>query len=255
METECNRRWHNCRALLFDKDGTIINFRLMWLGWCREVVRALSAYYSAAAAERSLSVWGVDLALGRIEAEGLLAAGSTTELVESLTPRLPQGEEKEAETRRRVEEAMAEAYSAVEEKRLIRPIEGVPAVIEALHRRGYLLAVVTTDDTAKARQNMEMLNLGRYFKVVLGCDKVEKCKPAPDLALEACRLLGIEPAEAAVIGDTSADMKMGRAAGVGCCIGVASGVTTPKSLANYADIVLESAAFMTPGAAPGEVGA
>ncbi|MDZ4132800.1 MAG: hypothetical protein U1E11_06645, partial [Dethiobacteria bacterium] len=83
-----HEKWAHCRALLFDKDGTIINFRLMWLGWCREIVGALGSAYSTALVEKNLSAWGVDLALGQIAPDGYLAIGTTGELQHSLASRL-----------------------------------------------------------------------------------------------------------------------------------------------------------------------
>lgn len=236
--------WRPCRALLFDKDGTIINFRLMWLSWCREVICALSGGYRAAAVEKNLDAWGVDLALGRIEPDGYLAIGTTAELRDSLAARLALEGCSPEKTGSDVAEAIRHAYRAVEEKKLIRPIAGVDEAIAELHRQGYRLAVVTTDDTQKAATHLRLMELDPYFEVVLGCDRVARCKPAPDLALEACRLLGVQPGEVAVIGDTAADMQMARSAGAACAVGVASGVSTIETLAAEADIVLESASSM-----------
>ena len=238
------RTWKSCKALLFDKDGTLINFRLLWLGWCREVIRALSPSYDPVTVEKCLAVWGVDLALGSIEPGGCLAIGSRLELQQSLAAELHDQGFCADEANAQVLLAMHQAYRAVEEKKLVQPIEGIFSTISDLHRRGYALAVVTTDDTAKANDNLKTLGLQTYFAVVIGCDKVASCKPAPDLVLEACRILKIKPDQAAVIGDTTADMIMGIAAGTACNIGVASGVTAPQTLAEHADLVLESAAEM-----------
>jgi phosphoglycolate phosphatase len=41
-------------------------------------------------------------------------------------------------------------------------------------------------------------------------------KPHPEPFLHACRALGVEPAEAAVIGDSATDAEAARAAG--CCV-------------------------------------
>jgi len=43
-----------------------------------------------------------------------------------------------------------------------------------------------------------------------------------------------------VIGDTTSDMKMARAAGAGLAVGVLSGVSSPKDLIPYADVLIES---------------
>ena len=214
----------------------------MWLGWCREVIRNMSANDPASAIEKCLSAWGVDLALGSIEPGGCLAIGSTGDLQQSLALKLKEENICAAEAEEVVLSAMRRAYCSVEERKLIQPIEGIPETIVELHRRGYQLAVVTTDDAAKAEDNLREIGLIQYFAVVLGCDRVARCKPAPDLVLEACRMLNIRPDQTAVIGDTVADLQMGRAAGTACNIGVASGVTAPESLVVHADLVLESAA-------------
>ena len=234
--------WEKCKALLFDKDGTILDFRLMWLGWCREVVRKLEPAFKATAVEKCLSCWGVDLALGSIKPDGHLAIGSRSELLQSLSDQLVKSGCSIKKPDTEVLKAMQQAYRSVETKGLIRPIAGVTETIEKLYEKGYKLAVVTTDDTEKALLNMQMVGLDLYFDVIIGCDKVSQCKPAPDLAFEACRLLKVNPAEAAVIGDTVADLQMGKAAGLKACIGVASGVTNPALLKPYADLILESAA-------------
>jgi phosphoglycolate phosphatase len=244
IQPENSEKWDQCRALLFDKDGTIINFRLMWLGWCREIINALEITYSATLVEKNLSAWGVDLALGHIAPDGYLAIGTTKELQHSLAGRLSAEGFTTDKTEADVYAAMQHAYHTVEEKKMIRAIPGVDTTIRELQNRGYLLAIVTTDDTQKAVDNLRTMGLESSFKLVLGCDRVANCKPAPDLTLEACRLLGVKPAEVAVIGDTLADVRMGKAARVACCIGVASGVTFPESLVEEADLVLESVAQM-----------
>lgn len=239
-----SRQWEKCRALLFDKDGTLLNFRLMWLGWCREVIQALSPAYHSGDLEQCLSAWGVDLTLGSIEPGGHLAIGSTADLQQSLCGKMLEKGICATNPGEEVLKAMQQAYRLVEEKKLVQVIDGVGETIKELHGRGYLLAVVTTDDAAKALDNLKTLGLENYFSAVFGCDMVKNCKPAPDLVFEACRVLGVKPEDAAVIGDTVADMLMGRAAGTACNIGVASGVTSPADLAGHADILLESAAWM-----------
>src|SRR5438045_717207 len=67
-------------------------------------------------------------------------------------------------------------------------------------------------------------------------------KPAPDAILALCQELGIAPAQAAMVGDTAADLRMGRAAGLGLNIGVLSGVGAADQLAPLADVLLPSVA-------------
>jgi phosphoglycolate phosphatase len=54
----------------------------------------------------------------------------------------------------------------------------------------------------------------------------------------ACRACSISPAEAVMVGDSVADLQMGRAAGVGWNVGVTSGVSPAGLLAPLADMIL-----------------
>ena len=67
-------------------------------------------------------------------------------------------------------------------------------------------------------------------------------KPAPDAILALCQQLGVVPAQVAMVGDTAADLRMGRAAGVGLAVGVLSGVGSADLLAPLADVLLPSVA-------------
>jgi phosphoglycolate phosphatase len=67
-------------------------------------------------------------------------------------------------------------------------------------------------------------------------------KPAPDMVVTLCRVLGIAPARAAVVGDAVDDLEMGRAAAAGLVVGVLSGVSPAALLAPHADVVIPSVA-------------
>jgi HAD superfamily hydrolase (TIGR01509 family) len=84
-------------------------------------------------------------------------------------------------------------------------------ILEALKRK-YKLALVTNtlrEMAVKLLLNFEIL---RYFDVVVGGDE-GKPKPAPDLILRACRMLGVHSEESIFVGDTLVDIKAGKEAG------------------------------------------
>jgi phosphoglycolate phosphatase len=56
-----------------------------------------------------------------------------------------------------------------------------------------------------------------------------------------CEQTGLTPAEVAVVGDSTHDLEMARAAGAGLCVGVLTGPATHDDLAHLADVVLGSA--------------
>ena len=70
-------------------------------------------------------------------------------------------------------------------------------------------------------------------------------KPAADMVVHLCDALAVQPARTAVVGDSTADLRMGRAAGAGLVVGVLTGVGRLDDLAPHADAVIESVAELT----------
>jgi phosphoglycolate phosphatase len=60
------------------------------------------------------------------------------------------------------------------------------------------------------------------------------------MVLGLCARLGVPPGRTVMVGDSAADLAMGRAAGVARCYGVLTGTGSREDLAPLADEVLES---------------
>ena len=89
-----------------------------------------------------------------------------------------------------------------------------PGVLSGLQRLGgFRLACVTNKAEAFTLPLLQKTGLSGYFDAVVTSDQVGKRKPHPEPFLHACRMLGVEPVEAVVIGDSANDAESGRAAG------------------------------------------
>ncbi len=114
-------------------------------------------------------------------------------------------------------DALMEAYRAFNHSRhdqLVRRFPGVNEAVAALREAGVRLAVVTSKFTPLARRGLAVCGLEGYFPVVVGEGDVRRHKPAPDPALRALELLGVEPGpRVLMVGDAPADLFCGRAAG------------------------------------------
>lgn len=230
------------QAVLWDKDGTILDFNYMWVNWCRYIVKLAHQYYPGLDIEAIIKKWGIDLDSHHIDYDGLIAIGSGREIEKKLAESIFENSNIPSEEARTfARSAIEEANLAIESNHWIKAIPGVPEVITALSHQGISQAVVTTDNTEEADKHLNAVSLRENFEAVLGCDLVASCKPAPDLVYEACRMLQTKPAQAVVIGDTPSDMRMAKKAGAAYCIGVASGVTLEAHLQTDADVVLPSA--------------
>ncbi|MCJ8011512.1 HAD family hydrolase [Paenibacillus sp. KQZ6P-2] len=218
------------RGLLFDKDGTLLEFVGLWGRWAEALARHYSEYFPSDARQHIVdlipALLGVDVdSEGHIvdyDCNGPLAMASTPDVLAVLAWHgyrlgLPWSE---AMTIVRRCKQLAD-----EEMQNTRPVQALPGLKEFLERCRELripLGVVTADDTFEAEKHLEWMGIRQYFQVVIGNDLVDLGKPNPEMVEKACWELRCSPNEVAVIGDTNGDMKMGRAAGVSLTIGICS---------------------------------
>ena len=109
------------------------------------------------------------------------------------------------------------------------------------------MAVCTADSRVATEEFIASQGATPYVDMlVCGDDPGTHPKPAAHNALYICRALGIHPAAAVVVGDTTADLGMGRRAKLGATVGVLTGVGRPSDLDNQADHVVPSIKHLLP---------
>jgi phosphoglycolate phosphatase len=91
--------------------------------------------------------------------------------------------------------------------------EGVARGLDALRAAGMRLACLTNKPRDFARPLLESKQIAGYFEVVFGGDDFERKKPDPMPLLGTCAAMGVDPARALMIGDSSNDARAARAAG------------------------------------------
>lgn len=119
--------------------------------------------------------------------------------------------------------------------------EGVAAAIEALVADGWVLGVATGKSDRGLAHILAQHGLSDRFATLQTADR-HPSKPDPAMLLAAMAAVGAGPGETAMIGDTSFDMAMARAAGVRA-VGVAWGYHDAAELIDAgADAVADDAA-------------
>ncbi|MDK8181664.1 HAD family hydrolase [Paenibacillus sp. UMB4589-SE434] len=208
------------RGILFDKDGTLLQFISLWGSWAETVLDGL---------ERELRLEGAELPEGpgyllgvflnekrQVTAHdrfGPLAMGSPSQMIGIAAYYLYRTGVPWNEATRRVTAVVEHANEEILKKADIRPVEGVVSFLERCKALGLRLAVVTADDKRPSEQHLTKMGIRHFFDAVVGDDCVEHGKPFPDMVELACREIGLEPNEVAVIGDSVGDMEMGQSAG------------------------------------------
>ena len=91
-------------------------------------------------------------------------------------------------------------------------IPGVREMLEALRGR-YPMAVVSARDEKSTLAFLDRYELRPFFGVVVTALTVAHTKPYPDPVIYAAQTLGVTPAACLMIGDTTVDIRAGKAAG------------------------------------------
>jgi phosphoglycolate phosphatase len=228
--------------VIFDKDGTLIEFHLMWGGWVEELARRLEASTGLALRDGLYPLLGLDRASGLVLAHGLMAATPMRrirEVVEEYVAEAGAGPAAAAE-------AVADAWHAPDPVALAQPVTDLRALLGRLRTRVPTFAVATSDDRGPTERTLEALGVAGEFAALSCADDGRPTKPAPDPVLYLCSSLGVPPERTAVVGDAPADLRMGRAAGVRSVIAVLTGVGDRASLEPLADVLLDSIEALAP---------
>lgn len=114
-------------------------------------------------------------------------------------------------------EAMATTYRThnhAHHDRLVREFPGVCGALSGLQARGAHLAIVTSKLRETALRGLECCGLSQFFDILVCADDVTMPKPDPEPVRRALECLRVSAERAVFVGDSSHDMKAGRAAGV-----------------------------------------
>ncbi len=224
------------KALLFDKDGTLIDFDATWGPASLRVMTELAGG-DGLALRRLMEVSHFVEEEARFLPSSPLVAGSSAHYGPLWADVL--GRES------------GEGFFA-EMDRLFRihglasltPIGDPAGIMAGLSRRGMRLGIATNDSESSARAQAEALAIDAHLCFFAGYDSGHGSKPEPGMVAAFAQALALDPAEVAIVGDSLHDLHAARGAGAGT-IAVLSGprgAAAREELAPFADHILFSIA-------------
>ena len=223
------------RGVLFDKDGTLLDFEATWPPAYAAVAEALAEQAGdpgLAPRIMRLGGYGDD---GTLDPASVFACGTTREIVE-FCANLPEF--------KGVEGVAARVDDIFIDYGMRGPlaVDNLAELLEDLAARGLRIGLATNDGIASTKAWLAYNNFEGLFEFVAGADSGFDAKPDPAVFHAFCAATGLEPSEVCMVGDAVTDAQLARAAGAGLSVIVQSGVDVGDSLAALADVVISSVA-------------
>ncbi len=230
----------NIRAILFDKDGTLIDIKSLHEPLMKRRASLIARLVNKDVEDILLKFWGIDIKNKLTDVRGpFMAASKEEEKIVAATALYSTGLDWRESLL-----SVEKAYDIDEQENnslgWCKPSEQAIHFVTQASKKGYILGIATGDTTLRAIEASKVLKIDGYMKAFLGVDKVANDKPAPDLVLEFCALTNTKPNEVAILGDSVKDMKMAKNAGAGLAIAVKSGVNSHEELSPFADHIVTS---------------
>jgi phosphoglycolate phosphatase len=91
---------------------------------------------------------------------------------------------------------------------------GVFETLEKLRAAGFVLGICTNKREDMAKLIVDQMGLEKYFSSVVGGDRVEQLKPAPEPLYECAKEMGCDISNIVYVGDSEIDSATARAANV-----------------------------------------
>jgi phosphoglycolate phosphatase len=212
-------------GLLFDKDGTLFDFRQSWGGWAAGFLNRIAR--DAGHARQLGRAIGYEMQTGVFAKDSPVIAATAADIAAALAPHLNH-----PSVAALTDEINATAASApMSEVVPLRPL------LTGLRAQGLRLGVATNDTEGPARQHLAAHGITDCFDFIAGYDSGHGAKPGPGMCLAFARQLGLDPSRVAMVGDSRHDLDAGRAAGMRT-VAVLTGIARREDLAPHADVVL-----------------
>jgi len=214
------------KAILFDKDGTLLDFDLTWGAAGYHVMKTL-AQGDDAAFDRLVDLTHYDLETRRYRPSSFMVASSLDE-IGPLWARALNRDDHHA-----VAQEIDTLFMALAPDYLVQ-LDNPQAILSGLMASGYRLGIATNDSEAAAFQQAELMGLIPHLDFIVGHDSAHGRKPDPGMVEAFARHTGLAAQEIALVGDSTHDLHAARAAGA-IAIAVLSGPASREELEPHAD--------------------
>jgi len=239
------------KGILFDKDGTLLDFDALWIPIIEkttehiiaEIIDEENIINNLERLKQScLRYLGIDIEEKKIDPEGRLAKSNMTETTYQVAEFLQQNNLVNCRDRDRLVEKII-SLTKISTHQLdydLKPTADLHKLLQDLKNMNLKLGIATADNRQSTEEMVKQLEIQNYFDFI-GCGD-DDCppKPHPRVIENFCDCCQLSPQEVAFVGDTVTDMKTAQNAGAGLKIAVLCGIGSQDDLEELADFVINN---------------
>lgn len=220
------------RGIVFDKDGTLLDFNRTWLPIYLYAAQEF-ADGDAGLAESLLTQHGFDRGKNRFIGGSLLAAGNNQQIANAWAVHIDKPDQ--------VETISRQLHQIFNDQGAIQatPVRQLAGTLRQLKQSGRKLGVATADSHQGIINTLQAFDVLHEFDFLAGYDSGHGVKPEAGMVLAFCEQMALAVESIVVVGDNRHDIEMGRNANAGLCVGVLTGTSTRSELESIADIVID----------------
>ena len=220
------------RGIVFDKDGTLLDFNRTWLPVYRYAAQEF-AEGDAVLEDLLLTQHGFEPGLNRFLGGSLLAAGNNRQIAGAWADQINEPDQ--------VEHISSRLHEIFHQQGALHatPVKHLANTLRQLRQSGKKLGVATADSHQGIINTLQSFDVLHEFDFLAGYDSGHGVKPEAGMVVSFCAQLELDVETVVVVGDNRHDIEMGRNANAGLCIGVLTGTSTRDELESIADIVLD----------------
>ncbi|CAJ0581437.1 unnamed protein product, partial [Mesorhabditis spiculigera] len=205
----------------------------MWVPWTLQTARRLEELTQIPISDKVYRLLGFCPREMKVRS-GLLAEGTMRQIRDEITQLLMEHGLNREQAELIVSSTVVDC--ATHSADTLRAIHDLQSLFGSLKRHDVKIAICTADSRLGTMAMLREFGVESLVDVVVcGDDTGAEPKPSPRNALSICNALGIEPQDALMVGDTLADMGMGRSAKLRGTVAVLSGVGGKDELLPHAD--------------------
>lgn len=230
------------KGILFDKDGTLLDFHAFFVPVAKQLVNHLLEKLDLSVDQQLEEelLKAIGFRENQVDPKGILASGTSQDIYEAFSGVL-QDKNVSSDRIKKLENWIPQKLYALTKSSdvEVKPTADLKRLFEQLHSLGIKVGIATADDWESTVYCIKSLGIDHYFEFIGTSDHYDK-KPDPCMLDAFCEKYGLHSTEVAVVGDTVVDLLLARNGSAGLAVGVLSGVSGLNELEDLADILLPS---------------